>query len=162
MNRSVYRAAGGVFIAKIGSSRFFGILCYMYGMAYKLIDALTLCRRNRNDRYTEHIFHFVDKNGTAVAAHFIHHIKCQHHGRIKFHELHGEIHITLNIRSVNNVDNTSRLFINDKTAGNDFLTAVRRERINTGQVGDKRIGMFLYLAAYPIDRNAGKITNMAV
>ena len=51
MYAAVNRTAMILLVTEVLSQRALLILCYVESMLYKLINALVLCGRNRNDRY---------------------------------------------------------------------------------------------------------------
>ena len=55
------------------------------------------------DRYAQQAFHLIDVHRATIALHLVHHVQGKHHRYAEFHELHGEIEITLYISRVNNV-----------------------------------------------------------
>ena len=112
-------------ITEINCLRTFLIFCYMNGMLYQFINSFILCRRNRDDRDSQHILHLIDQNGTAVFPHLIHHIQRKNHRNIQFHQLHRQIQISLNIRRIYNVDDSFWMFIKHKISCYDFLAGIR-------------------------------------
>ena len=111
---TVYSTTMIVLVAEILTNRCFLILCDMDGMFHQLGDTLVFGGRDRHHRQTQDLFHFVHQNGTAIVAHLIHHIEGQHHGNTQFHQLHGQIEVTLDIVGIHNVDDGLRLFLNDE------------------------------------------------
>ena len=87
------------------------IMSDMNRVAHQLIDALILCRGDRNHRNPQHLFHPVDIDRAAVSAQLIHHIECNHHGNIHLQQLHREIEIALDVRRVHDIDDGSWLII---------------------------------------------------
>ena len=122
---SVYRTAMIICTAKILSSRTFLIFCHMYCMLDQFFDSFILCSRNWNDRNPQCFFHLIDQHRTSVISDFIHHIQCQNHRNIQFHQLHGQIKITFNIRCIYDIDNSLWMLIQHKIPCYNFLTGIR-------------------------------------
>ena len=74
MNTAVYRTSMVILITEILPHRAFPEMSHMYGMRDQFIHTLIPCRGYRHDRHTEHVFHAVYIDGTAVLPYFIHHI----------------------------------------------------------------------------------------
>ena len=106
----VHRGILILLTAEIHSGRRFLILCHMNGMTDQLGDALIFRRGNGNHGNAQHLLHLIDADRTAVLPDFVHHIQGNDHGDIQLHQLHGKIHIPLNIGSIHNVDDPFRLF----------------------------------------------------
>ena len=60
-------------------------------MLHQLIYALVLHGAYGYDGYAKHALHLIDAERTAVALHFVHHVKGEHHGYVQLHELHGQV-----------------------------------------------------------------------
>ena len=125
MKAPMYRTTVFIYITEINWLRTFLIFCHMNGMLYQFINSFILCRRNRDDRDSQHILHLIDQNGTAVFPHLIHHIQRKNHRNIQFHQLHRQIQISLNIRRIYNVDDSFWMFIKHKISCYDFLAGIR-------------------------------------
>ena len=76
---------------------------HMNSMLYKLLDTLILAGRNRNDRKSQGLLHLIDQYRSTVFLHLIHEVERKNHRDIQFHELHGEIKVTLDIRCIDNI-----------------------------------------------------------
>ena len=122
---SVYSAALLIFTAKVCSPWLFLIFCHMNRMTYQLVDTFIFSCRYGNDRYSQHFFHLIHQDRTAIFPHFIHHIQCQNHGDIQFHQLHGEIQISFNIRRIHNINDSLGMLIQHKLTSHNFLTGIR-------------------------------------
>ena len=118
---AVYGAAMFVFVAEILSLRLFLILCDVDRVVHQLLNALVFGRGDRHDRDAQHRLHGVYIHRAAVADHFIHHVQRHHNGDIHFKQLHGQIHVPLDIGNVDDVDDALRLLVQDKVAGDQLL-----------------------------------------
>ena len=90
VDAAVYRAVlaiGG--IAEIDAAGDLAVAGHMQGMLHQLVDSLVLGGRDGHHRHTQQFFQFVDHDGAAIGAHFVHHIQCQHHRNPQLHQLHG-------------------------------------------------------------------------
>ena len=90
VDAAVYRAVlaiGG--IAEIDAAGDLAVAGHMQGMLHQLVDALVLGGRDGHHRHTQQFLQFVDHDGAAIGAHFVHHIQRQHHRNLQFHQLHG-------------------------------------------------------------------------
>ena len=134
----------------------------MKRMGNKLVDALVLGGGNRNDRNTEHGFHFVDADRAAVLAHLVHHIQRENHGDIQLHELHGQVEVALDVGGVDDVDDAAGLILQNKAAGDNFLAGIGRHGVDAGQVGDERIVMTANRAVLPVHGHAGEIADVLI
>ena len=114
MQTAVNRTTMITLIAEIFPSAAFLILRHMQRMTCKFLNTFILRCRNRYNRNSKKCLHLIDVNGSAIAAHLVHHIQCQHHRYIQFHQLHGQIKISLNVGCIYNINNTCRLFIKNK------------------------------------------------
>ena len=159
---AVYRASALIFGTKVDAPGSFLVVCHMKSVVNEFPNAFVFGGRNRDDRDPEKRLHAVDVNLTAVAPHLVHHIEREYHRNVEFHELHGQIKVALDIGRVHDIDNALRLFIEDKGTRNDLLLTIRRERIDTRQVGHERFGVILDRAALAVNRHARKIADVLV
>ena len=124
MDTAMDRAAVIVRITEILSLRFFLIVRHMDGMLDQLVDPLVGGRRDRNDRYAQQLFHLVDPDAAPVLSHLVHHIEGEHHGNVQLHQLHSQIHISLDVGRIRNIDDPPGMLAENKLSGDDLLTAV--------------------------------------
>ena len=54
------------------------------------------------------------------------------------------------------------MLVKDELTAHDLFACVRRQRINTGQVGNVRLGVVADGAIFAVDRHAGKVTDVLV
>ena len=94
-------------------------------MGDQFINSFVFGGRDRHYRDAKHLFHLIDDNGTTIFTNFIHHIQSQHHRNIQFHELHGQIQVSLNIGGIYDVDNSFWMLIQYKVPGDDLFTGIR-------------------------------------
>ena len=135
---------------------------HMQGMVHQLADTLVACGANGNDRHAQQTLEQVDVHGATVGRHLVHHVERDDHGAVELHKLQRQVQVTLDVGSVDDVDDGIGMLIQDKLAAHDLLARVRRQGVNTGQVGNARLGVVTDSAVLAVDRHAGKITDMLV
>ena len=111
--------------AEVHASRLFTIPCDMYCVVDKLIDTLILNRRYRHYGYTEYTFKVVYMDRTAVCFYLVHHVEGEYHRNTEFHQLHGKIKVTFDIRCVNYIDNTAEIIVKKKVTGHYLFARIR-------------------------------------
>ena len=131
-------------------------------MVNQFINALILCRRNRDHRYSKQRFHLIYIYRALISQHFIHHVQCHHHRDIHLQKLHGQIQISLDIGSIHNVDDRTWFLVQNEISGNNLLTAVRGHGINSRKVCNLCIRMTFDRTGLTIHRYSGKISHMLV
>ena len=134
----------------------------VHGVLHELADAFVLCRRDGNHGHTELAFEQVDVDGAAIGRDLVHHVKSDDHRSIEFHKLEREVEVALDIGGIDDIDHRIGLRIENKLAAYDLLSRIRRERVDAGQVGDRRLGVVADLAIFTIDRHAREIAHMLV
>ena len=95
---------------------------------------------------------------SAVGSELVHHIKSNNHRYVHFKELHGQIQISLNIRSVNYIYDSVGIFGKNKITGNDLLAAIRRHGVDTRQIGYQSVGMSLDSSILSVNSNTREIS----
>ena len=133
---------------------------HMKRMANQLLDSLALGRRNGNYRDSKSLLHFIHLDRTAVFPQLIHHIQSHNHGNLQLKQLHGQIQIPFNIRGIHNIDNASGLFPDNKFSCYNFLAAVGRHGINSGQIRNQCIFMTADHSVLSIYSNSREISHM--
>ena len=112
----------------------------------KFVDALVFRGRYRHDGTAHHIRHFLNIDGAAVSAHFVHHIQRNDHRNIHCHKLRREIKISLDRGGVDNVYYAVGFFVQNKVARDDFFRRVRAQRINARKIDDNAVVVLLHNA----------------
>ena len=162
MNASVNRTFLTFSRAKIHFLRCFLIFCDMQCMFYQFRNTFSLCCRDWYNRYSEKCFQLIHTHRATVHTHLIHHIQRNNHWDLKFHKLHRQIHIPFNIGCIYNIDDSFRFILKQKFSCNNFLTAIRRHRINSRKIGNTGIGMFLDHTVFSVNRNTWEISHMLI
>ena len=159
---SVHRAVVVAFVTEILSPGFFLIGSNVNGVLDQLTDTLILCSRNGNHRHTQQVLQRIDVNVSAVLLDLVHHVQRNHHGRVHLQQLHGQIEVPLNVSGIHDVDDGGGSLHQHKVAGDDFLTAVGRHGVNTGQVRHHRIGIAFDHTVLTVHRHAWEVAHVLV
>ena len=158
---TVIRAVGRA-RAKINTARTLAIAGDVHGVLHELADAFVLCRRDGHHGHAELALEQVDVDGAAIGRDLVHHVKGDDHRPIELHELEREVEVALDIGGVDDVDHRVGLRLENKLAAHNFLARIRRERVNAGKIGYRRLGMIANLAILAIDRHAGEVAHVLV
>ncbi len=162
VNTTMQRTVMVFGITEVLALRRFLILRNMNRVINQFTDAFILGSGNGDDRNAEHLFHAVDVNRAAVAGDFIHHVQGDDCRNTQLKHLHGQVKVAVNIRGVNDVDNRLRFIIQNKIAGYQFLTAVRRQGVDTRQVGNRGIRLPADRAVDTVNGNAREVADVLV
>ena len=171
METTMYGASVVVLAAEVLPRRYFLIIRHVDGMLHEFVDTLILSCRNSHDWDAEDTLHIVQTDGAAVARHLVHHIKRQHHRNAQLHELYRQIEMTLDVRSIHNIDKAMRLFLEDEIAADNLLCRISGEAVDAWEVDD--VGRspivaltgeegILDLSVLTVDGNAREISHVLV
>ena len=149
-------------MAEVHTPRRFAETRHMQGVFHKLVDALVLGGRNGDDGNAKLALELIDKHRAAVGTHFVHHVEGKHHGDAELHELHGEIHVALDVGGIHDVDDAVGARVKQEIARDDLLAGIRRQRVHTRQVGHRGVGMVADSTVFAVDRDAGEVTHVLV
>ena len=119
---------------------------------------LRFSQQNGDYGYSQECLHGIHIDGTVIAGDFIHHVQGYDHGNVHFQQLHGQIQITLDIRRIHDINDSSGFLIQDKITGYDLFTAVRGHGINTGQVCHQSIRIPFDGTVLTVYGNSGEIS----
>ena len=159
MQRAAVRTIG---CAKVQAAGTFAEPRDVQGMIHQLADTLVACGANGDNRHAQQALEQIDVHGAAVGRHLVHHVERDDHGAIELHKLQRQVQVTLDVGSVDDVDDGIGVFVKDELTAHDLLARVRRQRIDARQVGDTRLGMVADSAIFAVDRHAGKVTDVLV
>ena len=163
VDRAMHRAAVlALLFAEIHSARAIIVSHGVDGMADQFIDALVLHCGNRHHRNAQRLFQRVYVDRAAVFAHLVHHVQRQHHRHIQLDQLNGQIQVSFDVRSVQYVDDPVRALLQQKFARHDFLAGVGRERINAGQIRNRRFAVRANRTILAIHRHAREIAHVLI
>ena len=82
----------------------------------------------------------------TVLFHDVHHVDGDDHRDAELNKLRRQIQVALKVRSVDDVQDCVRAFVDQIVSCNNFLQRVRRKRIDTGKVRDDHVAVILQLA----------------
>ena len=131
-------------------------------MIHQLADTLVAGSANGDNRHAQQALEQVDVYGATVGGHLVHHVERDDHGAIELHKLQRQVQIALDVGGVDDIDDGIGVFVQDELTADDFFARVRRQRVNTGQVGNARLGVVTDSAVLAVDRHAGKVTDVLV
>ena len=135
---------------------------HVQGMIHQLADTLVAGSANGDNGHAQQALEQVDVHGAAVGRHLVHHVERDDHGAVELHKLQRQVQIALDVGSVDDVDDGVGIFVKDELTANDLFARVRRQGVNTGQVGNARLGVVTDSAVLAVDRHAGKVADMLV
>ena len=159
MQRTAVRTVGR---AKVQATGALAEPRHVQGMIHQLADTLVAGSTNGNNGHAQQTLEQVDVHGTAVGGHLVHHVERDDHRTVELHELQCQVQITLDVGSVNDVDDGVRTLVEDELTAHDLFACVRRQGVNARQVGNARLGMVTDGAIFAVDRHAGKVTDVLV
>ena len=108
------------------------------------------------------MLHLVDEDAASVVAYLIHHVERQYHRCSKFHELHGEVEVALDVVGIHDVDDGLGFLLHDELPRDDFLGGVGRKGVNSRQISDLRVGVPFDGAVLAVNGHAGEVAHMLV
>ena len=98
----------------------------------------------------------------AVFLDEIHHVHRHHHRQTEFGELRREIEVALNVRAVDDVEDSVRILLDEELTRNLLLKGIRRKRIDAGKVLDDNLLVSLEEALLLLDRHTRPIADVLV
>ena len=131
-------------------------------MIHQLADTLVAGSANGDNGHAHQALEQVDVYGAAVGGHLVHHVERDDHGAVELHELQCQVQVTLDVGSVNDVDDGVRALVEDELTAHDLFACVRRQGVNAEQIGNARLGMVTDGAIFAVDSHAGKVTDVLV
>ena len=159
---AVHGAAVVVLITEISAGRLFLIAGDVDGVAHKFVDAFAGQRIDGDDRDAERRFKFIEVDRAAVVDDLVEEVQGDDHRRVQFEELHRKVQVPLDVRTVDDVDDTLRFFPQDELSRDDLFAGVGRHRVDARKVGHKRFRMLFDLAVFPVHRDAGEVPDVLV
>ena len=149
-------------MAEVHTSRCLAKTRHVQGVLHKLVDALVLGGRDGDDGDAELALELVDEHRAAVGTHLVHHVEGEHHGDAELHELHGEVHVALDIGGIHDVDDAVGARIKQEIARDNLFAGIGRQRIHARQVGHRGVGMVADGSVFAVDRDAGEVAHVLV
>ena len=101
-------------------------------------------------------------NLIAVLAHDINHVQSNSYRITHFHNLCSQVQVTLDVRTVNQIQHTVNIALQQIVTGNNLFQSVWGQGINTGQVGNNYIIVTFKAAFFFLYSYAGPVTNILV
>ena len=123
-------------------------------------DAGAFQRGDLHDLATECTGQLADVDFVAVLLHDVHHVDDDRDP--EFRQLGREVEVSLEVGTVDDVEDRVRALMRQVGTGDDLFGGVRREGIDTGQVGDDDILMLFEFAFFLLDRDARPVTDELV
>ena len=99
-------------------------LRHAHGFVNELRHAVGRRRADGDDRNAERLCHFLHVDTAAVSGQLVHHVERQNRRHAQRQKLQCQIEVPLQIRRVDDVDDTVRLLVEDKVARDDLLRRV--------------------------------------
>ena len=127
-----------------------------------LCDSRTLQCGNLHNLAAELSGELVDVDFVAVFLDNVHHIDRHNNRDTELGELCCEIKVTLKVGTVNDIEDNVGAVINEVITCYNLLKCVRRERVDSGQVGDGDVVVLFELALLFLNRNARPVSNELV
>ena len=134
------------------------LLCDGYRLLCRLLDTGTLQGRNLNNLAAETLAQLICVDLVAILLYDVHHVDCHDHRNAELHDLCGQIQVTLDVCSVNDIDDCIRTVTDQIVSCYHFLQRVWRKGIDTRKVHDDYILMSLQLTFFFLDRNTRPVT----
>ena len=119
-----------------------GLLCRLD----ELPGALALDGCGLNDRHAELLRQLLYVDHVAALLDDIHHVQRDNDRNAHLEQLGGQVQVALDVGGVHQVHDGLRLLVYEIITRNDLLQRVRREGVDTRQVGDQDFLVALELA----------------
>ena len=130
------------------------VLCRVDGGLGRIHDAGALERRDLNDLAAELAGELRRVDLIAVLAHHVHHVDGDDNRDAELGELRGQVQVSLEVRAVDEVQNSVRTLTDQVVSRDDFLQRIGRKGINAGKVRDDNAAVLFQLAFLLLDRYA--------
>ncbi len=135
------------------------LLCNFNCLFRSFLDTSTLQCRNFYNLAAQFFCKLCGANLVAALPNDVHHVDGYNNRNAQFYQLCGQVQISFQVCTINDVQNRIRTFIDQIISGNDFFQCVRRKGINTRQVGDDNITMPFQFTFLLFDCNPRPVTN---
>ena len=112
----------------------------------QLLGALALDGCGLNDRHSKLLRQLLYVDHVAALLDDIHHVQRDNDRNAHLEQLGGQVQVALDVGSVHQVHDGLRLLVYEVITRNDLLQRVRREGVDTRQVGDQDFLVALELA----------------
>ena len=132
------------------------------GSLGSLLAALALQGGDLNSLTAQFLGELVQVDLVAVLANQVDHVDCHDNGDAQLDQLGGQVEVTLDVGTIDDVQDGIGLLVDEVAASDNFLQRVGRQRVDTGQVLDHDIIVALEFALFLFNRNAGPVTDVLV
>ena len=122
--------------------------CKLNGFFCSLHNTVAFQRGNLHHRTAQLLRQFFCHDLIAVFPYKIHHIDGHHHRDPQLHKLCAEIKVSLQVRTVNDVQDRVRLLIDQIVPGYNLLQCIGRKGINSRKVGDHNVFVSFQLSFF--------------
>ena len=113
------------------------------------------------DRVTSELFpELLRIDRIAALSDEIHHIKCKNNRKSDLDQLGGEVQVSLDVRSVDDIQNDIRFLVDQIISGNDFLQRVRAQRVDSRKVLDDDVLVAREASFLLLDRDARPVSDV--
>ena len=140
----VYRIFNGV--GELDACRSLTFLGSLLCRLDQLLGALALDGCGLNDRHAKLLRQLLYVDHVAALLDDIHHVQRHNDRNAHLEQLGGQVQVALDVGSVHQVHDGLRLLVYEIITRNDLLQRVRREGVDTRQVGDQDFLIALELA----------------
>ena len=123
----------------MASERRVGLLIDLYHGVEKFGDAAAVAADRRADRDAEKIPQLPEVHLVALRLEFVVHIERHHRAQVHIDDLRREIEVSLDIRSVHDVDDNVRGLLYEVFTDIQLLGAVGREGIRPGEIHENEL-----------------------
>ncbi len=137
-------------------------LCLMNGKLGCFLDACTIQCRNLYCLAAEVLLDLIETDLIAILLYNVHHVDRHHDWDSKLLQLCGEVEVTLEVRTIHDVQNRIRLCIDEIVSCNNLLQCVWRKGINTREIGNGHVAVSLQLAFLLLYGYAWPVTNILI
>ncbi len=117
------------------------------GSLGSLLAALVLQGGDLNSLTAQFLGELVQVDLVAVLANQVDHVDCHDNGDAQLDQLGGQVEVTLDVGTIDDVQDGIGLLVDEVAAGNNFLQRVGRQRVDTGQVLDHDVIVALEFAS---------------
>ena len=140
----------------------FGLLCRFDGFLGGNFDARAFQSGDFHDPAAQLAGKFADVNLVAVLADHVNHIDCNHNRNPEFGQLRGEVEVSFQVGTVDDVQNRVGALGDEVISCHNFFERVGGEGVDAGEVRDDDIIVSLEFSLFLFDRNAGPVTDKLI
>ena len=98
----------------------------------------------------------------TILADQVDHVDGHNHRNAQLNQLGGQVQVTFNVGTINDIQDGIRLFIDQVTTGHNFLQGVGGQGVDTGQVLNDNVLLTFQAAFLLFNRNAGPVADILV